>query len=83
MILSRTTPCQVIEIWQPRWKDRVVLIAKYKVGTHNEIIFTKTPSLEGSFYISGVNASKYPIETNGKLACYAIPLDDLEKLERE
>lgn len=83
MKLSRTTPCQVIEIWQPRWKDRVVLIAKYKVGTHNEIVFTKTPSLEGSFYISGVNASKYPIETNGKLACYAIPLDDLEKLERE
>lgn len=83
MILSRTTPFQVIEIWQPRWKDRVVLIAKYKVGTHNEIIFTKTPSLEGSFYISGANATKYPVETNGKLACYAIPLDDLEKLERE
>ncbi len=83
MKLSSTTPCNLIEIWQPRWKDRVVLIAKYKVGTHNEIRFTKTPSMEGSYYISGANAVKCPLETNGKLACYAVPMDDLETLERE
>lgn len=83
MILSRTVGCQLIDIWQPRWKDRRVLIAKYKVGTHNEITFSKTKSLEGSFYISGNDIIKHPLETNGTIACYAVPLDDLEKLERE
>ena len=48
MVLSRLTPCQKIEIWQPRLKDRTVLIAKYKVGAHNEIVFTKTKSMPNS-----------------------------------
>lgn len=82
MTVTRLTPLQLIEIWQPRYKDRKVLVAKYKVSTHNKIIFTKAKHLEGKeYYISGADASKYPIEDNGKLACYAIPLDDLEPLE--
>ena len=40
--LGRLTPANRIEIWQPLWKDRVVLISKYKVGLHNQIEFTKT-----------------------------------------
>lgn len=68
-----------IEIWQPRWKDRKVLIAKYKVQTNNKIIFTKAKTLEGKdFYISAEKISQYPIEDNGKIACYAVPLDDLD-----
>jgi hypothetical protein len=83
MVLTKDTPCQVIDIWQPRWKDRVVMVAKYKVGTHNVITFTKTKSMPGEYYLSGEEAKKHPINTNGKLECYAVPLDRLEKLERE
>lgn len=82
MRISRLTAINKIPILQPRWKDRVVLPACYKIGTHNEIVFTKTPSMPGSYYISGAKASKYPKQTNGKLLCYAIPLDELEPLER-
>lgn len=82
MILSRDTPTQLLKIWQPRWKDRVVLLAKYKVGTHNTITF-KSKSLPGEYYISGAKANSFPLDTNGKLACYAIPLDELEPLERK
>jgi hypothetical protein len=68
-----------IEIWQPRWKDKKVLIAKYKVQTNNKIIFTKTKTLEGKeYFITAEKISKYPIEDNGKIACYAVPLDDLD-----
>jgi hypothetical protein len=83
MKLNRLTPCQRIEIWQPRWKDRTVMIATYKVGTHNEICFTKTKSLPDSYYISGAEIRNYPIESNGKVQCYCVPLDKLELLERE
>lgn len=83
MILSRLTPCQTIDIWQPRWKDRTVLIAKFKVGEHNEITFSKTPSMPKKYYISGAKCRTYPINTNGKLDCYVVPIDDLEVLERK
>lgn len=82
MVLDHLTPTQRLEIWQPRWKDRKVLLAKHKVGTHNTITFTKAPTLAGEYYISGAKAATYPLETNGKIACYAIPLDEFEPLER-
>jgi hypothetical protein len=88
MTLQTNTPCQVIEIWQPRWKDRKVLIAKFKVGTHNEIHFTGGPqkripdSLKGKFYVSGDTIRKSPLETNGSIDCYAVDLNELEPLER-
>lgn len=83
MILSRNTPCQVFDIWQPRWKDRKVLLANYKVGQHNMIKFSKTPSMPGEYYVSGDTAKKYPLETNGTISCYAVPMDELEPLERQ
>jgi hypothetical protein len=82
MKLNKLTPCQRIEIYQPRWKDRTVLIATYKVGEHNEIVFTKTKSLPDTYYISGEVAKSYPIQTNGTISCYAVPLSALEQLER-
>lgn len=82
MVLDRKTPAQNIEIWQPRWRDRVVLIAKYKVGQHNVVSFTKAKSMPGEYYISGESVRSYPTDTNGTLECYAVPLDALEKLER-
>lgn len=82
MILSRTMPCQKIDIWQPRWKDRTVMIAQYKVGTHNEITFSKTKSMPYTYYISGEEVRKHPLQPNGKLMCYCVPLNKLEVLER-
>ena len=83
MKLSRTTLCSKIDILAPRWHDRVVLIAKYKVSTHNEVVFTKAKSLPGTYYLSAETIRKYPLETNGKIECYAVPLHELEVLERE
>jgi len=70
-----------IEIWQPRWMDRTVLIAKYKVGNDNYIKFTKTPSMPGTYHIKGDEVRKYPLQSNGKVACYCVPLDALELKE--
>jgi len=71
-----------IEIWEPRWHDRIVLIAKYKVTSGvNKIIFTKTKSLKNKvFQLTGTEIKKYPITTNGTIACYAVPLDKLEQI---
>ena len=81
--VSRLTPCQQIKIWMPRYKDRVVLIAKYKIGTHNEITFTKAKHLAGMvFYMSGTEIASHPLETNGKIPCYAVPIDELYRMER-
>lgn len=82
--LSKDTPANLIEIWQPRWKDRVVLIAKHKIGMHNEIIFTKAPSMgDNHFYASGEDLRACETDTNGKIACYALPMGKLRILERE
>lgn len=71
----------IIEIWQPRWKDRKVLISIYKVGEHNLIKFTKTPSLRGKYFrMSGKKIREYPVTTNGKIRCYEVPLADLEEV---
>lgn len=75
------TTYQMIEIWQPRWKDHKVLIAKHKVGLHNKIIFTRTPSMPGEYYASGEDIQKYPITDNGKIPCYEFPVSELKPLE--
>lgn len=71
-----STP-NIIKIWQPRWHDRVVLIAKNKVQSQNTIVFTKTPSLRGEYPIDRATIEKYPLTSNGKIPCYAVPLDRL------
>ena len=70
----------MIEIWSPRWHDRKVLIATYKVKDGiNDIVFTKTKSLEGKvFKVDGVIIRKYPVTTNGKIQCYEVPLNVLD-----
>jgi len=83
MLLAKNTPASKIIVWAPRYKDRKVLIAKYKVGNHNEIIFEKAKHLlDMKFYMSGQQITSYPLEDNGKIACYAVPMDDLFRLER-
>ena len=66
-----------IQIWTPRWHDRKVLIAKYKVETTNDIEFTKG-TLKGKKYtVSGKDIVKHPLESNGTLSCYAVPLNEI------
>lgn len=83
MILDHLTPAQQFDIKQPRWKDRVVLLAAHKVGTHNRIVFTESPTLAGEYYISGRDVHMCPLESNGKIDCYAVKLSYLEPLERQ
>lgn len=81
MKLAKSEKISTIEIWQPRWKDRVVLIATFKVGEHNAIRFTKTPTMPETYYVSGEKARTFPVESNGKIGCYAVPISELEILE--
>jgi len=66
----------MIAIWEPRWHDRKVLIAKYKVKTgENDLIFTKAKCLQGKTYkVHSRDIVDCPIETNGTIPCYAVPL---------
>ena len=83
MTISRLTPCQYFEIFNPRYRDKTVLLACHKVGQHNEIKFIKAKHLkEGSYYVSGDVARNSPQDTNGTISVYAVPLDKLEPLER-
>lgn len=68
----------VIEIWEPRWHDRKVLIATRKVWEQNIIRFTKTGAYKGDYILSGEEIKKYPVGTNGKIPCYEVPLSEFE-----
>ena len=72
----------MIEIFAPRWRDRVALIAKYKVTNGvNKIRFTKAGSYNGIYSADGDSIRKSPIDSNGRIECYAVPLDTLERVE--
>lgn len=66
-----------IEIWEPRYSTREVLVAAHKVGLHNLIVFTKAKSLPGEWYVSGQDVKKYPLTDNGKIPVYTVPLTAL------
>ncbi len=74
------------DIWQPRWKDRMVLLATYKVADENIITFSKTPSLKGTYRISGEEVKKCHIRPEDTTQarriprCYEVPLSKLEKI---
>jgi|MudIll2142460700_1097286.scaffolds.fasta_scaffold04096_13 hypothetical protein len=72
-----------IEIWEPRWKDKVVLVAVNKARDHNYIIFTRAPSLPGRYYISGRDLRECPRDSNGRIACFAVPLSKLKRIDQD
>lgn len=86
--LGRTTACNVLTILAPRWKDRTVLLADWKIGLHNEIRITASRK-DGSlffpqpFYMSGEKVKTYPTQQHSQRRVYIVPIDDLEVLERE
>lgn len=87
MLLDKFTQFKFFEIWDPRWKDRKVLLDAKKIGEHNKIVFTGNPKTgtnsmgSDPYYVSGKEANRYPKEYNGKIFCRAVPLDVLSPLE--
>ncbi len=51
-----------IQILNPRWHDRKVLVADWKLGVMNEIVI-KHASFPAPLYISGKDAMRFPTET--------------------
>lgn len=68
----------IITIWAPRWHDRTVLVGKHRVKKGmNYIKFNQAPSLPSLYHMHSDQMKCYPLESNGKIMCYAVPLDDL------
>lgn len=92
MTLPENTPAQLFNIRIPVWNGgkRMVGLATYKIGNHNEIrILSKNKDGERTypnpFYISGSKARSYPTEpvkTHPDIILYMIPIADLEVLNR-
>ena len=73
----------MIDIWQPRYSTNSVLVAVYRVVSgENQVRFTKAKHLNGMIFKFDGNAvrEKCPIESNGKVACYSIPMEMLERI---
>lgn len=68
----------ISDIFAPRFKDRKVLVAPYRIQPGmNRIIFSKTMK-DKAFYMDASKMKSYPQESNGTIGCYAIPLADFE-----
>ncbi len=68
-----------IEIWAPRFKDMKVLIAPYHVQAGlNRVVFTKTWK-DKILVMDGAKIKSYPMESNGSIGCYAVPVADFDK----
>lgn len=89
MLLSRDTACNHIEIRSPRWKERVVGIAKFRVGTHNSIDIMATDKTgkryyPDTYYISGADIAKHEVQKLPQgVEVYLVPISELTILERE
>lgn len=77
----------MIEVWQPRWKDRRVLIARYKIPAGQDFKIKITQSAaKGIYKVTNDLVCKSPIEQMktraGKfIQMRAVPLDQLERIE--
>lgn len=76
----------MIKIWEPRWKDRKVLIARYRIpcGVDFEIEIMKS-SAKGIYRVTNELVCKSPIEimktkTGKEISMRAVPLDELERV---
>lgn len=77
---------RIIEIWQPRYKDNMCLVATTKIKKgENFIVFTKAKHLEGkTFRVMGEDViGKCAVGSNGKISVYEIPMSRLELVEED
>ena len=89
MKLSRTTPCSLIKIKSPRWKQRVIGIASFRIRQHNAIQI-EARDKDGfkyypeTYYMSGSKIMTYKTqELPSGVKLYLVPIKDLEVLEHE
>lgn len=77
----------MIEVWQPRWKDRKVLIARYRIPAGCDFTIKITQSAaKGIYKVTNDLICRSPIEEmktkTGKLIqMRAVPLDELIRIE--
>lgn len=77
--LCKHRNARVFKIHEPRWHDKRVLLAAHKLRDFNVVeLSEKSGSWAGLYYISGKNARKFPIQSNGVIAVKAVPLRDLK-----
>lgn len=73
-----------IDIWAPRWHDKVVLVAMYKVKPKNETTFIRLTDsgreYTGRYKVNTGDVLASPVDSNGAIRCYAVPLDKLERV---
>lgn len=70
-----------ITILQPRWHDRKVLVADWKIASDNQIII-KHSDFPAPFYMSGGKLRTYPIQSiktkqGNEANMRVIPISDL------
>jgi len=79
----------MINIIEPRYHDRCVLVARYKIACGKDIqVKILRGSYKGVYNVKNEDICKSPVEglktRNGKLmAVRAIPLDKLERIDNE
>lgn len=82
MKLPKFTFASNITILSPRWHDKVVLVAKHKVGRHNIIKIKEGSSWSGEWYADAHTIRKYAAEpmrtkNGGSILLHPVPLDEL------
>jgi hypothetical protein len=92
-IIHKPQTCTRLDVWTPRYHDKkdgkagewVALLAQYKVSSASPIIivdFTKAKHLKGQRYaIKRSDVVSYPLDSNGKIPCYAVPMSAFDTWE--
>ena len=89
MKLPASSQVQEIEIFEPKWATREIIIATYKVIDHNVIYFTKDSAKNkypGKYYLDGKTIRKYPVQNmptknGGSIRVYYVPMDEMVAYE--
>ena len=70
----------IIEIWEPRYRDKTALIGKHHVKEGmNYITFTKAPAYEDKVYrVESSVIKSCKEQANGRGIVYCVPLDKLK-----
>lgn len=70
----------MINILEPRYHDRKVLIATYKVEPMMNLINIVKGAYKGFYRAPGKDIKSCTVDDNGKISCYAVPIEKLERL---
>lgn len=81
MRFCKHQPYRVFEVWQPKWSTKEVLlnVNKYSDNIEHYLVkFTKTPSMEGWYYVDRKTLKKCKTQKNGNGEMFILPLSKLE-----